>query len=106
MWLGGRREGDTGFGGEVEEGEGFLQVQADVRVGVAQIADGGVLADVKIEVASAGCDHEGPVNGGSPNDFAFDEALDVFENRIAVIAGFGKLGISVGAEQDGIGAID
>lgn len=75
-------------------------------VGVTQIADGGVLAEMKIEIASSIGHDEGTVDGGCPNDFAFDEAFDVFEDRIAVIAGFGKFGISVRAEQNGIGTID
>ena len=104
--LGGRGERDGGFGSEVEEGDRFLQIKANVGVSVIQVADGSVLADVKIEVAAAGSDDEGAVNGGCPDNFSFDQAFDVFEDRIAVIAGFGEFGISVGAEQNGIGAID
>src|ERR1700733_15820273 len=100
--FGGRREGHTGFRCEIQEGEGFLQVQVDVSVVVAQVADRHVLAEVKIEVPAPGCYHEGSVNSGRPNDFAFDQTLDVFKDRIAVIAGFGERGVSVGAEQDGI----
>src|SRR6202453_4601506 len=93
-----RRKGHTGFRGEIQEGKGFLQVQVDVGVVVAQVADGHVLAEVKIKVPAPRCHHEGSVNSRSTNDFAFDETLDVFKDRIAVIAGFGKLGMSVGAE--------
>ena len=106
MRLRGRGEGNCGLGGEVEEGKGFLQVEADVRVGVTQVTDGGVLADVKIEVAAAGADDESAVNGGCPDDFAFDQTFDVLENRVAVVAGFGELGIRVGAEQYALGAIN
>ena len=77
-----------------------------MSVSVIQVADGGVLTNMKIEVAATGRDDESAVNGGCPDDFAFDQAFDVFEDRIAVIAGFGELGISVGTEQNGIGAID
>ena len=106
MGLGGWGESDGGFGGEVEECKCFLQIKAYVRVGVTQVADTRVLADMKIEVAAAGSDDEGAVNGGGPDDFAFDEAFDVLENRIPVIAGFGEFGISIGAEQDGIRTVD
>src|SRR6516164_9494427 len=106
MRLRRRVQGDRGLGGEVEEGEGLLQVQADVRVGVTQIADGRVLADVEIEIATACGDDESAVNGGCPDDFAFDESLDVFENGVAVVAGFGELRVSVGAEENRIRAID
>jgi hypothetical protein len=104
--LGGRGEGDGGFRGEVEEGKRFLQIKANVSVSVIPVADGGVLTDMKIEVAATGRDDESAVNGGRPDDFAFDQVFDVFEDRIAVIAGFGELGIGVGAEQDGLGTID
>lgn len=77
-----------------------------MRVIVTQIADGRILADVEIEVATPSRGHKGAVNGGCPDDFAFEEALDVFENRVAIIAGFGKFGISVGAQQNGIRAVD
>src|ERR1700684_3835284 len=78
MWLRGRCEGDRTFGGKVEKGECFLQVQADMRVGMAQVADGGILANVKIQVPAAGCDHKGSANGRRPNNFAVDQALDMF----------------------------
>ena len=77
-----------------------------MSVSVIQVADGGVLTNMEIEVAATGRDDESAVNGGCPDDFTFDQVFDVFENRIAVIAGFGELRIRVGAEQNGIGAID
>jgi len=77
--FGGWGEGDGGFGGEVEEGEGFLQIKANVRVCVTQVADGGILADVKIEVAATGSDDEGPINSGRPDNLSFDQAFDMFQ---------------------------
>src|SRR5215831_5750502 len=106
MGLGGRAKGNGGFRGDVEEGKRFLQIKANVSVSVIQVADGGVLTNLKIEVAATGRDDESAVIGGCPDDFAFDQVFDVFEDRIAVIAGFGELGIRVGAEQNGIGAIN
>ena len=106
MGLGGRGEDDSGFGGEVEESKCFLQIKANVSVSMIQVADGGVLANVKFEVAATRRDDEGAVNGGRPDDFPLEQAFDVFENRIAVIARFGEFGISIGAKQNGIWAID
>src|SRR5215510_421668 len=71
--LGRRIEGDSRFGGEVEERKGFLQIEANVRVRVTQVADRRVLADLKIEVTAAGRDDKGPVNGGRPEDLPVDE---------------------------------
>ena len=58
------------------------------------------LTQVEIEVAASRSDNEGPVNRRRPDDFSIHKALDVFENRVTVIARFGKFGISVGAEQN------
>src|ERR1700690_4596995 len=59
---------DGGLGGEQQEGESLLQVQANNLVGVARIADGEVLADPQVEVAATGGQHESAGNGGSPDD--------------------------------------
>ena len=72
MGFRGRSQGYCGFGGEIEEGKRFLQIQANVGFSVIQVADGDVLANVKIEVATASRDDESPVNGGRPDDFVFD----------------------------------
>ena len=77
-------QGDGGLRGQQEEGEGLLQVQADGRVSVAQVADGDVLADVQAEVAAAGREHERARDGGSPDDLAVDQPLDMLQHRIAV----------------------
>src|SRR5579871_4180944 len=91
--LGAGLEGHGRFGRKVEESESFLQVKPYILVGMAQVADGGVLADMKIEVATTGGDHESTVNGGRPDDFAFDQPFDVIENGIAVVAGFSEFGV-------------
>src|SRR5579862_3298863 len=101
-----RTKRNRGFRGEVEEGECLLQIQANVRIGMAQVADGSVLANLKIKVAAARGDHERTVNGGRPDDFSFNESLDMVKHRISIVAGFGELGIRVGAEQNAIRPID
>jgi hypothetical protein len=58
------------------------------------------------EHAAARGDYEGAVNSWRPDYFAFDEALDMFEDRIAVVAGFRQFGVSLRAEQHGIRAAD
>ena len=101
-----RRQRDRGFGGEEQEGKCLLQIQSDDGIGVAGIADGDILADVKVEIAAAGGEHESAGNSGCPDDFILDQALDVLEHGVAVIAGFGECGVGVGTEQHGVGAVD
>ena len=103
--LRGRGQSDGGFGRKIEEGKRFLQIKTNVPLRVTQVADGDILADMKVKVAAAGGHDEGAVNRGRPDDFAFDQAFDVFKNGIAVIAGFGEFGISVSTEQNRIGAM-
>ena len=52
--LGRRRERDGRLGGEQEECERLLQVEADGGIGVTEIADGDVLTDVQAEIAATG----------------------------------------------------
>src|ERR1700722_11659278 len=104
--LRGRNQRDGSFGSEQKESECLLQVQGDSGIGVAEIADGNILADVQIEIAATGGQHEGAGNGGRPDDLIFDQTLDVLEHRVSVIAGFGERGVGVGAEQHGVGAVD
>src|SRR5579863_10040086 len=101
-----RRERDGGFGSEQEEGHRLLKVEAHDALVMAQIADRDVLADMQVEIAAPGGEHEGPVNGRGPDDLVVDELLHVLEHRIAIVDGLGEGGIRVGAEQDGIGSVD
>lgn len=81
-----------------------MQIESNTGVSVTRVADGDVLPEVKIEVAAASGDDESAVDGGSPDNFAFDQAFHVLENRIPVITRLGKFGISIGAEQDRVRA--
>src|ERR1700693_1651662 len=94
-----RTEPDRGLCGEQQEREGLLQVQPDGCVGVAQVADGYVLADVQAEVAAAGGEHESAGDGRSPDDLAIYQALNVFHHRVAIVAGLAERRIGVGAQQ-------
>src|SRR5271155_1754676 len=102
----GGRQRHRGLGREQEEGERLLQVEADRGIGVAQIADRNVLADVQVETAAAGRQDKGAGNRRGPDDFAVDDAPEVFQHRVSVISGFGDSGILVGAQQHRVGAVD
>src|SRR5215475_1484555 len=106
MRFAGWTQSDGRFRGEIEKRKGFLQIQSNLRVSMAQIADGGILADVKIEITTASRHDESALNGGRPDDFAFDQSFDMFEDGIAVITCFGEFGICIGAEQNGVGTVD
>src|SRR5882724_5585125 len=54
LWGGWRGEGDGRFGGQQQEGEGLLQIEAGGGVGVARITDREILADMQIEIAAPG----------------------------------------------------
>ena len=60
LLLCGRRQRDGGLGREQEKCQRLLQVEAHDAVGVAQITDRDVLADVQVEIAATGGEHEGP----------------------------------------------
>jgi len=73
---------------------------------VTQVADGDVLPEMKIEVAASSGQDESALDCRRPDDFAFDQAFDMFEDRIAVVTRFGKFGIRICAKQDRVGAVD
>ena len=77
-----------------------------MRIGVAQVANGSILTEMKTEVTAASAQDESAIDGRCPDNFAIRQAFYVVEDGIAVIAGFGEFGISIGAEQNRIGAVD
>src|ERR1700730_8938582 len=88
--LRGRSQSHGGLAGEQEESEGLLQIQANRGIGMVEIADGDVLADVKIEIAAAGSQHERPHDGWRPDDLVVDKALDVLKDGVSMVAGLGE----------------
>src|ERR1700722_539786 len=104
--LRGSSQRDGSFGGEQKKGERLLQIQPDGGVAVAKIADRDVLANVQVEIAATGSQHESAGNGGRPDDLIFNQPLHVLEHWVSVIAGLGERGVGVGAEQHGIGTVD
>src|SRR5262245_31298096 len=75
--LRGRRHRHGGLRGEQEKRDRFLQVQADGCIGMTEIADGDVLADVQLEIAAARGEDKGARNGRSPEDLVGNETLDM-----------------------------
>src|SRR6202051_1745421 len=101
-----RNQRDGGLGGEQEESECLLQVQTDRGIVVVEVPDGDVLADVEVEITATGGQYESAGNGRGPDDLIFDQALDVLQHRVSVVAGLSATGGAVGAEKDRGGAVD
>ncbi|MBB5319086.1 hypothetical protein HDF09_003785 [Edaphobacter lichenicola] len=72
---------------------------------MTEIADRDILSDVELEVAAACGQHKGALYGWRPDNIAVDEAFDVFENGMPLIAGLRELCIGVGSKQDGVGTV-
>src|ERR1700733_7951607 len=89
---------NRGFAGEWAKGEGLLQVKPDRRVGVREVADREILSNAEFEIAASGGQHKCALDGRSPDEVAVDNALDVLQDWIAVIAGFRELGIGFGSK--------
>jgi len=103
--LRGRRAAHGRLAGQHQERQRLLQVQADLVVGVREVADRQVLAEVQAEVAAPGCQHDRTADRGRPDDVAGQQPLDVLDDRIAVVAGLAHLGVGVGAEQHRVRAV-
>ena len=52
---------------------------------MAEIADRDVLADVELEIAAAGGEHEAALDRRRPDHPAIDDALEMVEDRIAFL---------------------
>src|ERR1700684_3726612 len=85
------RKHDGRLACEEAKGEGLLKIKANGRVRVREITDGDILPEVEFEIATSRGQDKGTLNGWSPDDVAVDNALDVFQDRVAVIAGFREL---------------
>src|ERR1700685_955726 len=105
LCLCGRSQGDGCFCGEQKKRECLLKIQADSGVGVAEIADRDVLADVQVEVAATSRQHESAGDGGRPDDFVLDQPLAVFQHGISVVTVSGEWVLGIGTEQHGVGAM-
>lgn len=103
--LRGGRAADRRLAGEHQERQRLLQVQADLGVGVREVADRQVLAQVQAEVAAPGGQHDCAADRGRPDDVAGQQPLDVLDDRVPVVAGLADLGVRVGAEQHRVRAV-
>jgi EmrB/QacA subfamily drug resistance transporter len=100
-----RRAAHRRLAGQHQERQRLLQVQAHLGVGVREIADRQVLAQVQAEVAAPGGQHDRAADRRGPDDVAGQQPLDVLDDRIPVVAGLADLGIGVGAEQHRVRAV-
>ena len=73
---------------------------------MAEIADRNILSDVELEIAASRRQDERTFNRRRPDEVAVNDALDVFEDGISVIAGFGECRILIGSKQNRVGAVD
>ena len=71
---------------------------------MTQVADGHILSDAELEIATAGRQYEGTLDSRRPDDLVH-EPFDVLQHRIAVIPGFRQRGVGRGTEEHGVGAV-
>src|SRR5215813_8915733 len=95
-----RVQGYRCFCSKQHEGQRFHEVQRDGCVGVAQITDRGIYADVQFEVAAASGEDECAFDRRRPYDLLTYQALNMLNHRISVIAGFAQCRVSVGTQDD------
>jgi EmrB/QacA subfamily drug resistance transporter len=103
--LSGRRAAHRCLAGQHQERQRLLQVQPDLGVGMRQVADRQVLAEVQAEVAAPGGQHDRAGDRRRPDDLAGQQPLDVLDDRVPVVAGLADLGVRVGAEQHRVRAV-
>src|ERR1700732_3331208 len=73
---------------------------------MAQMTDRDVLADMQVEIATAGGQDNGAGDGRGPNDLAVDDPSKVLQHRIPVVSGLGDGCVLVGAEQHRVRTVD
>src|SRR5690348_6942680 len=76
---------DRRFFRQDQEGKALLDVEPHLLGVVLEVAEREVLADRQLEVAAALGDHQATVDTRRPDDVAVDQALDVAEDRVALI---------------------
>ena len=68
----GRNERDSGLRGEQQKRESLPKIESDSSIAVDQVANGDVLADVQLEIATARGQYKSSIYSGRPNDFILD----------------------------------
>src|SRR5271156_2391778 len=76
-------EDDGSFRRQQPEGETLLEVQFDRGCGMVEVADGDVLPDFQFEIATAGGQHQSPLEGRGPNDPSVHQTLNMAKDGIA-----------------------
>src|SRR3546814_9940978 len=69
------------------------------------IPDGKILTEMQFEVSAPCGEHTAAVDGGGPDDFAVQDALDVLDDGVAFIAAATERRVGVRAEQNGVRAV-
>ena len=80
---------DRGFAGKDTEDECLLEIQSYERIGMAEVADRNILPDVEFEVAASRSQDERTFDRRRPDQITVDDALNVFQDGVSVIADFG-----------------
>ena len=88
------------------KGESALQIEFDLRTGMVEVPDGDVLTDIQFKISAAGREHESTLDGGRPDNSTVHLALDMMQDRIAIIASAAGGRISVRTEYKSIRPID
>ena len=72
---------------------------------MAEVADRNVLPDVQLKIAASCSQNEGTFDCRRPDNVAVNDALDVLQDGISMIAGLGEQRILLGSEQNRVGPI-
>src|SRR5580704_10019677 len=100
-----RRQRDRGFAGKDAKNECLLEIQPHSGIRVVEIANRNILSEGELEIAAARGQDERTFDGWRPDQIAVDDTLDVLQDGVSVIAGFGERGVFVGSEQDRVRAV-
>ncbi len=84
------------------EGKALLQVKLDRCARMAEIADGNVLTDMQFKISTAGREHKPAFDGRCPDDPAVNNALNMVEDRITIIASAARGSISFRPQDKGV----
>src|ERR1700730_3002671 len=82
--CGGQRHG--GFAGQQKKGETLLQIGPNRGIGMAQITNGNVLANMQVEISAAGGENKGAADRRGPNDLAVNDPPKVLQYRVPVVS--------------------
>ena len=64
-----------------------------------EVSDEDALADAEVEITATGGQYQSAGNGRGPDDLIFDQALDVVQHRVSLVAGLCERSVGVGAQD-------